>query len=133
MRMTTLAITGVLMAWVAVPALAASKAGSWTPTYATCEDLAMNRGIMVTERRGSEAGPSPFRQFMVACLAGKVEGKPVATPRIATAPQIPGLWDKCDALASQRGVAENERRGSEAGPSAYRQFMVACLTGKIKG
>jgi hypothetical protein len=131
MRMTTLAITGALVACVAVPAVAATKAGSWTPTYAACEDLAMNRGIMVTERRSSDTGPSPYRQFMVSCLSGKVEGKPVVAPRIAAATQIPGKWDACDALADQRGIPQNDRRSSEAGPSSYRQFMVACLAGKI--
>jgi len=131
MRTTTLAITGALIACVAVPAVAATKAGSWTPTWNTCEALAMNRGIMVTERRSSDTGPSPFRQFMVSCLAGKVEGKPVVTARLAPAAQIPGKWDACDTLVDQRGVPQNDRRSSDAGPSSYRQFMVACLAGKI--
>lgn len=131
MRMTTLAITGGLMACVAVPAVAATKAGSWTPTYNTCEALAMNRGIAVNERRASETGPSAYRQFMVSCLAGKVEGKPIVTARIAPAAQIPGKWDSCDALAFQRGVPEGDRRSSDAGPSSWRQFMVACLAGKV--
>jgi hypothetical protein len=132
MRMTTLAIAGALMACVAVPAMAAAKPGSWTPTYNTCEALAMNRGITVNERRGSEAGPSAYRQFMVSCLSGKVEGKPIVTARIAPAAQIPGKWDTCDALATSRGIDVNERRGSEGGPSPWRQFMIACLAGKIQ-
>lgn len=131
MRMTTVAITGVVMACVAVPAVAATKAGSWTPTYNTCEALAMNRGITITERRASETGPSAYRQFMVACLAGKVEGKPVVTARLAPATQIPGKWSSCEELAMSRGVDVNERRGSDTGPSAWRQFMSACLSGKI--
>jgi len=131
MRIITLAITGALMACVAVPAVAATKAGSWTPTYNTCEALAMNRGVTITERRGSETGPSAYRQFMVACLAGKVEGKPAVTARLAPAAQIPEKWDACDTLADQRGVPQNDRRSSDAGPSSYRQFMVACLAGKI--
>ena len=131
MRMTTLAITGALMICTAMPAAAATRPGAWTPTYNTCEALAMNRGITINERRSSDTGPSAYRQFMVSCLAGKVEGKPVVTARIAPAPQIPGKWDSCDALASQRGIPENDRRGSEGGPSSYRQFMVACLAGKI--
>jgi len=131
MRMTTLAITGALIACVAVPAAAATKAGSWTPTWTTCEALAMNRGVVINERRSSEQGPSPFRQFMVACLAGKVEGKPVVTARLAPAPQIPGKWDACEALAMNRGVVVTERRSSDEGPSPWRQFMVACLAGKI--
>jgi len=131
MRMTTLAITGALMACVAVPAVAATKAGSWTPTWNACEALAMNRGIAVTERRSSEQGPSSFRQFMVSCLAGKVEGKPIVTARLAPAQQIPGKWDACDALAFQRGVPEGDRRSGDTGPSSWRQFMVSCLAGKI--
>jgi hypothetical protein len=40
-------------------------------------------------------------------------------------------WNGCNALATQRGVAVNERR-SELGPSAWRQFMDSCLAGKIR-
>jgi len=131
MRMITLAVTTALAACVAAPAVAATKSGAWTPTYNACEALAMNRGVTITERRASETGPSPYRQFMVSCLAGKVEGKPVVTARIAPAHQIPGKWDACDALAFQRGVPEGDRRSSETGPSSWRQFMSACLAGKI--
>jgi hypothetical protein len=131
MRMTTLAITCALMACVAVPAAAAAKKGSWTPTWNTCEELAMNRGVEVTERRSSEQGPSPYRQFMVACLAGKVEGQPVVAARIAPAPQIPGRWASCEELSVQRGIEVNDRRSSEQGPSPWRQFMSSCLAGKI--
>ena len=92
MRMTILAITGALVACAAAPASAATNAGSWTPTYNTCEALAMNRGITVSERRSSEIGQSAYRQFMVSCLAGKVEGKPIVTARLAPAEQIPGKW-----------------------------------------
>ena len=131
MRMTKLAITGALMVCVAIPAMAAAKTETWTPTWNTCEALAMNRGVAIQERRSSEQGPSPFRQFMVSCLGGRVEGKTVVTERLALPPQIPGKWDSCDALAFQRGVPEGDRRSSEAGPSSWRQFMVACLAGKI--
>jgi hypothetical protein len=131
MRITTLAITSALVVCVGLPAAAATKAESWTPTYSTCEALAMNRGITITERRGSDTGPSAYRQFMVACLAGKVEGKPVVAPRIAAATQIPGKWAACEELAMQRGVEVSERRATEGGPSPWRQFMVACLSGKI--
>jgi hypothetical protein len=130
MRITTLAITGALMACVAVPALAATKKG-WTPTWSTCEALAMNRGVEVSDRRSSEEGPSPFRQFMVACLAGRVEGQPVVAARIAPAAQIPGRWESCEKLSVQRGVEARERRESEEGPSPWRQFMSSCMAGKI--
>lgn len=107
-------------------------AGSWTPTFTTCEALAMNRGLTITERRSSEVGRSPFRQFMVACLAGTVEGKASVPARVATARQVPGKWDACDALAFKRGIPENSRRSTDTGPSDYRQFMVACLAGQVR-
>lgn len=40
--------------------------------WLSCESLATQRGILVTERRGTDAGPSSWRQFMTSCLAGKV-------------------------------------------------------------
>jgi len=196
MRIITFAITGALMACVAVPAMAATKksaaalpswatcdalagergipegtrrssetgpsayrqfmvscragkvplsaaedpniarmpkvSGSWVPTFATCDALAMERGVPEGTRRSSENGPSAYRQFMVACLAGKVEGRAPVPARIAAAPQIPGRWEYCDALAMKRGVPEGSRRSSENGPSDYRQFMVPCLAGQIR-
>ena len=80
MRIATFAVTGALMACVAVPMAAATRADSRTPTYDTCEALAMNRGLTINERLSSEQGPSAHQQFMVACLAGKVEGTPVQIP-----------------------------------------------------
>ena len=124
-------VTGALLTCFGLPAAAASKGGSWTPTYSRCEALALNRGIAINERRSSEYGPSPYRQFMVACLAGKVEGKPVVAPRIAAEHEIPGKWDSCDQLAAQRGLDVTERRGTEVRPSPWRQFMSACLAGRV--
>ncbi len=41
--------------------------------WLNCESLAMQRGVVVTERgRTDTGGPSPWRQFMTSCLAGKV-------------------------------------------------------------
>jgi hypothetical protein len=131
MRMTTLAITGALIACAAAPATAASKKASWKPTYAACEALAVERGVEINDKR-TGTGPSAFRQFMVACLAGKVEGKPEVTARIAPAPQIPGKWDSCEQLALSRGIDVNERGRTEHGPSAFGQFMRSCLAGKIR-
>src|SRR5260370_15691623 len=130
MRSAPFGIAGGLSMGVTIPAGAAAKKASWTPTFATCEAIAMNRGVDITERRSTEGGQSPYRQFMVACLAGKVEGKLIATARIAPATQIPGKWDSCEQLALQRGDSVNERRSAESGPSPYRQFMKSCLAGK---
>jgi hypothetical protein len=132
MRMTTLAITGALIACAAAPAAAAPKGSSWKPSYNACEALAVERGIEINDR-GREGGQSPFRQFMVACLAGKVEGKPVVAARVAPAAVIPGRWDSCEQLALKRGVDVNERgSGGVGGPSPWRQFMVACMAGKVR-
>jgi len=131
MRVTTFVITGALIVGVAIPAMAAAKKASWTPTYATCEALAMNRGVDINERRSADTGPSAYRQFMVACLAGKVEGKPIVAARIAPAAQIPGKWETCEHLALQRGDSVTERRSTEGGPSSYRQFMKSYLARKV--
>jgi hypothetical protein len=131
MRMTTLAITGALIACVVAPAAAAPKGASWKPTYAACEALAVERGVEISDRGRTDQGPTPYRQFMVACLAGKVEGKPVVAARIAPAAQIPGKWDSCEQLALKRGVVITERGRTDEGPSPYRQFMVSCLAGKV--
>jgi hypothetical protein len=77
----------------------------------------MNRGIAINERRSTDSGQSPYRQFMVACLAGKIEGRPVVAARVAPAEQIPGKWDSCEQPALQRGDSVSERRSSEGGPS----------------
>jgi len=40
-----------------------------------CESLAMERGVLVTERAGhrpGETGPTPWKQSMDSCLAGKI-------------------------------------------------------------
>jgi hypothetical protein len=130
MRMIML-VTGALIACVAVPAVAASKGESWKPTYSACEALAVERGVEVNDRR-TGIGPSPFRQFMVDCLAGKVEGKPVVTARVAPSAQIPGRWDSCEQLALKRGIEVNERGRGEGGPSPWRQFMGSCMAGKVR-
>jgi hypothetical protein len=130
MRMIAL-VTGALVACAAVPAMAASKGESWRPTYRACEALAAERGVQVNDRRTGE-GPSPYRQFMVACLAGNVEGKPVVAARVAPAEQIPGKWDSCEQLALKRGIDVNERGRREGGASPWRQFMVSCLAGKTR-
>ena len=41
-------------------------------TWVRCDALALQRGIDVNERRSSETGPSPWKQFMNSCLAGNV-------------------------------------------------------------
>lgn len=42
--------------------------GNWM----RCDQLALQRGVTVNERRSSENGPSPWKQFMDSCMAGRV-------------------------------------------------------------
>jgi hypothetical protein len=133
MRMTTVAMTGALIACTAAaPAAAAPKGTSWKPTWASCEALAVERSVEINERGQKSEGPSPFRQFMVECLAGKVEGKPEVAARVAPAHLIPGRWDSCEQLAVKRGIDVNERGRGEGGPSPWRQFMTSCMSGKTR-
>ena len=48
-------------------------------------------------------------------------------------PLASGNWARCDTLALQTGITVNERRSSEVGPSPFKQFMDACLTGRVSG
>jgi len=136
MRITTLAIAGALVACIAVPALAAKKAPA-TRSWDSCEQLSIQRGVTEGERRATEnARPSPWRQFMVDCLAGKITDAPVVAasePRLPMAArQVPGKWQSCEDLALKRGTEVDERRsGVNAAPSPWRQFMRDCLEGKI--
>ena len=46
-----------------------------SPNFSRCETLALHRGIAVNEREGHRpdvTGPSAWKQFMDACLAGKI-------------------------------------------------------------
>ena len=133
MRITIIAIAGALVACTAVSALAAPKKA--LPSFIDCDTLAMQRGQVETERRASEGGRSPYRQFMVACLAGQISDVPriaaPVAPRRLSAGQIQSRWLRCDTLAMQRGHVETERRSTDTGLSPYGQFMRACLRGQI--
>jgi hypothetical protein len=111
-RIAAFAVTSALLACVAVPVVAATRADSSKPTYGTCQALAMNRGITINERLSSEHGPSPYQQFMVACLAGKAGGTPA---------QNSDRWAGC--VRRRIGPESNEYRSSDA----WWQTMVACL------
>jgi hypothetical protein len=135
MRITILAIAGALVACTAASALAAPKKAE--PSYIDCDTLAIQRGFSHAERRASEGGRSPYRQFMVACLAGKIANVPQivapVAPRRLTASQIQSRWLRCDTLAMERGLSESEHRSSEGGIGPFGQFMRACLRGQIPG
>jgi hypothetical protein len=40
--------------------------------WVRCDALAIRRGVDVNERRSTDIGPSPWKQFMDSCLAGKI-------------------------------------------------------------
>jgi hypothetical protein len=115
--------------------LAASTAGivQAAPSFAACDALAAQRGVTEFERRSTD-NASPYRQFMVRCLAGEVTGATTGSatqPMTRTATRIAGKWEACDALAGQRGIAEFERRSTDSA-SPYRQFIVGCLAGHVR-
>ncbi len=68
MRMTTIAIGGALAAFLAAPTVGMAQTSR---TFAHCDALAGQRGVAEFERRSTESA-SPYRQFMVRCLAGRV-------------------------------------------------------------
>ena len=63
---------------------------------------------------------------LIACLAVPVTAATRVDSRKPT-------YEGCQALAMNRGVSKSERSSSEQGPSAYEQFMAACLAGKVDG
>ncbi|HUI97416.1 MAG TPA: hypothetical protein VLX44_16800 [Xanthobacteraceae bacterium] len=130
MRITAFAIGSALAACLAASTIGMAQAAP--PSFARCDALAGQRGVAEFERRSTESA-SPYRQFMVRCLAGQVSGATTGAadqPLTPAATRIASKWDSCDALAGQRGVAEFERRSTESA-SPYRQFMVRCLAGRI--
>jgi hypothetical protein len=136
MRVAALVIISALTAAIASPAVAKPKAPV-TRSWMSCEELAMQRGVLPQERRSSDTGPSNWRQFMVDCLAGRVAEAPVraaSEPRLRVLPsQVPGRWERCDKLAMERGNVEGDRLSSDTGPSPYGQFMRACMPGRVPG
>ncbi len=130
MRITTIAIGSALAACLAAPTVGMAQTSR---SFARCDALAGQRGIAEFERRSTESA-SPYRQFMVRCLAGQIPGTTTGVadqPMTRAATRIASKWDACDALAGQRGVAEFERRSTESA-SPYRQFMVRCLAGRVR-
>lgn len=132
MRIVTIAIGSALAACLTIPTASIAQTRHARPTFARCDALAGQRGIAEFERRSTEYA-SPYRQFMVHCLAGQISGETTGAadqPMTPAATRIASKWDACDALAGQRGVAEFERRSTESA-SPYRQFMVRCLAGRV--
>lgn len=41
-------------------------------------------------------------------------------------------WNRCNALAIERGQLENERRSINGAPSPWKNFMDACLAGRVR-
>jgi hypothetical protein len=134
MRLDTLAIVWGLAFCTSMPTFAAPKKASFrAPTYASCEALAMERGVLPQERRSTES-PSAYRQFMVACLAGEISTSsptPTSEPKSRTGQRLSRTWDSCATLAEKRGDLVQERH-EEQDPSPWGQFMNACMNGRIR-
>jgi hypothetical protein len=90
------------------------------PTTAECEALAEKRGAGA----GTGAGTGAHKAFIASCLAGRVtfvsDVKPPTTKQKLRAQS----YDKCEALAEERGSTIVERK-------EFQSFISQCMAGKI--
>jgi hypothetical protein len=108
----TFAITCALVACVSVPLGAATVTASMTPKYDTCKALAVKWGITTNDRRSAEQGSSKYDQFIITCLASKVDG---------SSAQQSERWANC--IRRRIGI-----EGSEYRPSGdWLRVIVPCL------
>ena len=124
-----MALAGIslMVGTISSTALAASKR-----TEATA--LADARQIVRMMDRDQNGAVS--KEEFVEYMSGLFDRLDVNANRQLEANELRSLsspnWLRCDALAAQRGIAVNERRSTDTGPSAFRQFMTSCLAGKIQ-
>ena len=124
-----MALAGIslMVGTISSTALAASKR-----TEATA--LADARQIVRMMDRDQNGAVS--KEEFVEYMSGLFDRLDVNANRQLEASEVRPLtssnWLRCDALAAQRGIAVNERRSTDTGPSAFRQFMTSCLAGKIQ-
>ena len=72
MRILTIALGSALAACLVVTTAGTAQQRQAGPTFASCDALANQRGVTEFERRSTDNGASPYRQFMLACLAGRM-------------------------------------------------------------
>jgi hypothetical protein len=115
MRIIALSIATVLSVCVATPVFAAS-----TPTDAKCHALAKQRGS------SEAAGAREHDRFIAQCMVGKIPLAGVAAVPVSTPTPREDLYEKCHALARERGSSETK------GMRGHERFISQCMAGKIK-
>jgi hypothetical protein len=103
-----------------VDASAPPVAVSEPPTTAECEDLAAKRGSAA----GTGVGTGAHKAFIASCLAGRVSFVSDVKPPTAKQKLQAQSYDKCEALAEERGSTIEERKG-------FLSFISQCMAGKI--
>jgi len=90
-------------------------------SYSACEALSQQRAS------GPGLSTRTHNQFMRDCLAGKI---PFSAGRaFAAAPEAQvQSFERCEALAEQRGAGSQGATGNRA----HRSFMNQCMAGKIR-
>lgn len=78
-KLNIVAITAIVAA-LATPSVAASRAKQPLPTWDTCFALAVERGSG-PNRGGSEKNMSQYTRFMDECQSGKIPVGPAASAR----------------------------------------------------
>ncbi len=116
MRTVILAVTVGLLSGYATAAFAAQS-----PTIPACESLAEKRGA----GGGTGAGTLSHRDFMQACLAGRVSFVDEKAPPVAVS--TPPTSAECESLAEKRGAGA----GTGGGTVSHRDFIKACLAGRV--
>jgi hypothetical protein len=116
MRTIIVAVTVGLLSGYATAAFAAQS-----PTIAACESLADKRG----SGAGTGAGTGTHREFMQACLAGRVSFVDASAPPVVVSE--PPTTAECEALADKRGAGA----GTGAGTGAHKAFVTSCLAGHV--
>jgi hypothetical protein len=102
--------------------MAATQANAQSrASYSACESLSL--------KRASGPGPSErtHNAFMRDCLAGKIPFREGRTVVAASETHVQS-YERCEALAEQRGAGS----GGGGGNRNHNSFMRQCMAGKIR-
>ena len=109
MRIATLAVTGMLAAFLAFPAAAATKTtnlqASTPPTWEQCYEQASKHQLHRSQKGHDE--------YMSQCLAGKT------SLRARAAVQIAGTFEQCEQRASGVGLPH--------GQTGHTEYVRECM------
>jgi len=125
-----MALAGVLLMVGTISSTALAATISRRTNAAALSDIRQIVRMMDRDQNGAVS-----KDEFVEYMSGLFDRLDVNANRQLEATEVRPLtssnWLRCDALATQRGVAVNERRSTDTGPSAFRQFMNSCLAGRV--